>query len=436
MRVRKVLVSIHIALFMMGLILVIVPAVFGQLEKPAPVSVLTVKGVINPVSAEYLIDGITEAHDRGYQAVIIELDTPGGLDDSMRDIIQTMINTKIPVIVYVHPSGARAASAGAFMTIAADIAVMTPGTNIGAASPVSLGETMDDTMKAKVTNDAAAYISGLATYNNRNVEIARRMVTEAISIPSDEALSENIVDFVVKDRADLVNALDGNTITTHKGDVTLNLKEADIVENPMGFRFEFLYILSNPNIAYILMMLGIMGLYFELSNPGAILPGVLGGICLVLAFYSFQTLPVNYAGVLLILFAVLLFILEVKAPTHGFLAIGGVIALFFGSILLFNTKVEFLRVSMKVILPTVIGVALFFVFVVTMAVRAYRKKPTTGTEGIRGEIGVAKSRIDDQGGRVFVHGEWWDATSDEAIPKGAKVEVIESKNLSIKVKQI
>ncbi len=433
---RKVLVSIHIALFMMGLILVIVPAVFGQLEKPAPVSVLTVKGVINPVSAEYLIDGITEAHDRGYQAVIIELDTPGGLDDSMRDIIQTMINTKIPVIVYVHPSGARAASAGAFMTIAADIAVMTPGTNIGAASPVSLGETMDDTMKAKVTNDAAAYISGLATNNNRNVEIARRMVTEAISIPSDEALSENIVDFVVKDRADLVNALDGNTITTHKGDVTLNLKEADIVENPMGFRFEFLYILSNPNIAYILMMLGIMGLYFELSNPGAILPGVLGGICLVLAFYSFQTLPVNYAGVLLILFAVLLFILEVKAPTHGFLAIGGVIALFFGSILLFNTKVEFLRVSMKVILPTVIGVALFFVFVVTMAVRAYRKKPTTGTEGIRGEIGVAKSRIDDQGGRVFVHGEWWDATSDEAIPKGAKVEVIESKNLSIKVKQI
>ncbi len=436
MRVRKVLVSIHIALFMMGLILMIVPAVFGQLEKPAPVSVLTVKGVINPVSAEYLIEGITEAHDMGYQAVIIELDTPGGLDDSMRDIIQTMINTKIPVIVYVHPAGARAASAGAFMTIAADIAVMTPGTNIGAASPVSLGETMDDTMKAKVTNDAAAYISGLATNNNRNVEIARRMVTEAISIPSDEALSENIVDFVVKDRADLINALDGATIATHKGDVTLHLKEADIVENPMGFRFEFLYILSNPNIAYILMMLGIMGLYFELSNPGAILPGVLGGICLVLAFYSFQTLPVNYAGVLLILFAVLLFILEVKAPTHGFLAIGGVISLFFGSILLFNTKVEFLRVSMKVILPTIIGVALFFVFVITMAVRAYRKKPTTGTEGIRGEIGVAKSRIDDQGGRVFVHGEWWDATSDEAIPKGARVEVIESKNLSIKVKQI
>jgi membrane-bound serine protease (ClpP class) len=204
----------------------------------------------------------------------------------------------------------------------------------------------------------------------------------------------------------------------------------------MGFRFEFLYILSNPNIAYILMMLGIMGLYFELSNPGAVLPGILGGICLVLAFYSFQTLPVNYAGVLLILFAALLFILEIKATTHGFLAIGGVIALFFGSILLFNTNVEFLRVSMKVILPTVIGVTLFFVVVIVLALSAYRRKPTTGTEGILGEIGVAKSRINNEGGRVFVHGEWWDATSDDPIDEGAKVEVIESKNLSIKVKRI
>jgi membrane-bound serine protease (ClpP class) len=420
----------------MGVILTVVPAIFAQPEKPAPVSVLTVKGVINPVSAEYLIEGITEARDKGYQAVIIEMDTPGGLDDSMRDIIQTMINTNIPVIVYVHPSGARAASAGAFITIAADFAVMTPGTNIGAASPVSLGETMDETMKAKVTNDAAAYIAGLATKNKKNVEIARRMVTEAISIPSEEALSENIIDFIAKDRTELISKLNGMTFATTKGDFTLQLEGADIIEDPMGFRFEFLYILSNPNIAYILMMLGIMGLYFELSNPGTILPGVLGGICLVLAFYSFQTLPVNYAGVLLILFAVLLFILEIKAATHGFLAIGGVIALFFGSILLFDTKVEFLRVSMKVILPTVIGVALFFVLVVTLAIRAYRKKPTTGTEGILGEIGVAKSRIDDQGGRVFVHGEWWDAVSDEPVPEGAKVEVIESKNLSIKVKKI
>jgi membrane-bound serine protease (ClpP class) len=426
----------HITIFFMGVILVAAPAIFGQAGKPAPVSVLTVKGVINPVSAEYLIDGITEAHNGGYQAVIIELDTPGGLDDSMRDIIKSMINTKIPVIVYVHPSGARAASAGAFITIASDIAVMTPGTNIGAASPVSLGEQMDETMKAKVSNDAAAYITGLADNNGRNAEIARRMVTEAISIPAEEALSDDIIDFMAKDRDELITQLDGKTFATRKGNFTFHLKGADIVENPMGFRFEFLYILSNPNIAYILMMLGIMGLYFELSNPGAILPGVIGGICLVLAFYSFSTLPVNYAGVLLILFAVLLFILEIKAPTHGFLAIGGVIALFFGSILLFDTKIEFLRVSMKIILPTVIGVTLFFVFVVAMAVRAYRRKPTTGKEGIVGEIGVARSRIDAESGRVFVHGEWWDATSDEAIPEGAKVEVLESKNLLIKVKKI
>jgi membrane-bound serine protease (ClpP class) len=434
--VRKLLVSIHITLCVICVLLMAVPAIFGQPVKSAAVSVLTVKGVINPVSAEYLIEGINEAHDNGYQAVIIELDTPGGLDESMRDIIQTMINTKIPVIVYVHPSGGRAASAGAFMTIAADVAVMTPGTNIGAASPVSLGETMDETMKSKVTNDAAAYITGLATNNKRNTEIARRMVTEAISITSEEALSENIINFIAKDRAELISKLDGTTITTQKGDFTLQLKGADIVENPMGFRFEFLYILSNPNIAYILMMLGIMGLYFELSNPGTVLPGILGGICLVLAFYSFQTLPVNYAGVLLILFAALLFILEIKATTHGFLAIGGVIALFFGSILLFNTNVEFLRVSMNVILPTVIGVTLFFVLVIVLALSAYRRKPTTGTEGILGEIGVAKSRVDNQGGRVFVHGEWWDATSDDPIDEGAKVEVIESKNLSIKVKKI
>ncbi len=302
---RKLLVFVHIAILAAGILLTAVPVIFGQPAGPAPVSVLTVKGVINPVSAEYLIEGITDAGNDGYQAVIIELDTPGGLDDSMRDIIQTMIGAKIPVIVYVHPSGGRAASAGAFITIAADVAVMTPGTNIGAASPVSIGETMDETMKAKVTNDAAAYITGLANNNNRNVEIARKMVTEAISIPSDEALSENIVDFIATDRAELIDRLDGTTITAAKGDFTLQLKGADIVENPMGFRFEFLYILSNPNIAYILMMLGIMGLYFELSNPGTILPGVIGGICLVLAFYSFQTLPVNYAGVLLILFAAL-----------------------------------------------------------------------------------------------------------------------------------
>lgn len=426
----------HITLLVAGILLVAVSVLLGQPAKPAPVSVLTVKGVINPVSAEYLIKGITEAADNGYQAVIIEMDTPGGLDDSMRDIIQTMIGAKIPVIVYVHPSGGRAASAGAFITIAADVAVMTPGTNIGAASPVSLGETMDETMKSKVTNDAAAYITGLADNNERNAEVARKMVTEAISIPSDEALSEDIIDLIAADRAELLEKLDGATISVPKGDYTLQLKGADIVENPMGFRFEFLYILTNPNIAYILMMLGIMGLYFELSNPGTILPGVIGGICLVLAFYSFQTLPVNYAGVLLILFAALLFILEIKAPTHGFLAIGGVIALFFGSILLFNTKVEFLRVSMKVILPTVIGVTLFFVLVILLAVKAYKKKPTTGTEGILGEIGIAKSPVDAEGGRVFVHGEWWDATSDNPIPEGAKVEVIESKNLSIKVKKI
>ncbi len=420
----------------MGIVFCFVPALLGQTPRPAPVSVLPLKGVINPVSAEYLVDGIRDAQNKGYQAVIIELDTPGGLDESMRDIIQTMIKAKIPIIVYVYPSGGRAASAGAFITIAADIAAMSPKTNIGAASPVSIGEQLDETMKAKVTNDAAAYITGLATNNNRNAEIARKMVTDALSIPAEEALKDNIITLIATDRSNLIAQLDNKTFPTSKGNVTFHLTGAEVVENPMGFRSEFLFILSNPNIAYILMMLGIMGLYFELANPGAVLPGVLGGICLVLAFYSFQTLPVNYAGVLLILFAVLLFILEIKATTHGFLAIGGVIALFFGSILLINTQVEFLRISMEVILPTVIGVALFFGLVAYLAIKAYRRKPSTGTEGIVGEIGVAKSPVSAEGGRVFIHGEWWDAISDEPIPEGAKVKVVASTNLVITVQKV
>jgi membrane-bound serine protease (ClpP class) len=433
--VRKTFVVIYIAMLFAGIVLSAAPILLGETAKPAPVDVLTVKGVINPVSAEYLIDGIEEAQKEGCQAVIIELDTPGGLDDSMRDIIKTMINTKIPVIVYVYPSGGRAASAGAFITVAADIAAMSPNTNIGAASPVSLGEQMDETMKAKVTNDAAAYIIGIATSRGRNAELVEKMVREAVSIPAEEALSKNVIDLIANDRADLIAKLDKKTFTTTKGDVTFDLSGAEVALRPMGFRSEFLFILSNPNIAYILMMLGVMGLYFELANPGAVLPGVLGGICLVLAFFSFQTLPVNYAGVLLILFAVLLFILEIKATTHGFLAIGGVVSLFFGSILLINTKVEFLRVSMEVILPTVIGVALFFILVAYLAIKAYRRKPSTGAEGIIGEIGVAKSRITSEGGRVFVHGEWWDAVSDEPIPVGTKVEVIASRNLVITVRK-
>ena len=422
----------------MGMLLSFAPMIVGQEDSNASkkISLLTIKGVINPVSAEYIIDGIKNAEENDFDMLILKMDTPGGLDDSMRDIIQKMIDTDVVIVIYVYPSGGRAASAGAFITIASDIAAMAPGTNIGAASPVAMGQEMDETMKAKVTNDAAAYIEGLAKNNNRNAKIAIEMVRDAISITAEEALKDKVIDIIAEDVDALIAAIDNRKFNTSKGEIKIAIAGAEVEEYPMGFRREFLYILSNPNVAYILMMLGLMGLYFELSNPGAIFPGVIGGICLVLAFYSFQTLPVNYAGILLILIAVILFILEIKITSYGLLTIGGVISLFLGSIMLFKSPIPYLRVSMTVILPTVIGVALFFILAITLAVRAYMRKPSTGTEGIVGERGIAKTPIDSEGGRVFIHGEWWEATSDTPIEKGSKVEVVESKNLEIKVKKV
>lgn len=325
------------------------------------IMVLKVDGVINPARAEFVVKAIKKANDKGYSLIIMELDTPGGLDTSMRTIIKEMVGSGVPVVVYVSPSGARAASAGAFITIASHIAAMAPGTNIGAAHPVAMGEKMDKEMAKKVTNDAAAYIRSLAESRGRNAQWAEDAVRKSVSATEKEALGLNVIDLIAKDRDELLKKIEGRKVRTAFGESIIRTSGARIIHEEMGFRQRVLDLISDPNVAYILMLLGIYGLFFELTNPGSIFPGVLGGICLILAFYAFQTLPVNYAGILLIILAIILFILEVKIVSHGILTLGGIISMIIGSIMLFESPSPFFKLSLYVILPAVLVTALFFV---------------------------------------------------------------------------
>jgi membrane-bound serine protease (ClpP class) len=399
------------------------------------VDVITIDGIIDPVDAEFITKTIESSTAAGAECLIIQMDTPGGLDLAMRSIIKEMMRSDIPVIVYVSPGGARAASAGALITIAAHIAAMAPGTNIGAAHPVALGGgKMEDDMAAKVENDAAAYAESIATKRNRNKEWAIKAVRESVSITENEALEIKVIDLVAANVNDLLAQIDGREVKTEAGVKTLNTKDSTVNYIEMGLREKVLNTLSNPNIAYILFLVGLLGLYFELSNPGAIFPGILGGICLILAFFAFQTLPINYAGILLIILAVILFILEIKVTSFGMLTVGGIITLTLGSLMLFDSPLPFLRVSFSVLIPVVVITSLCFVLVISLAIRAYTKKPTTGKEGLVGAIGITKSPIDPSG-KVFIHGEYWDAVSDEAIPAETRVQVTEVNNIEIKVKK-
>jgi len=408
-------------------------------EKKAPekheVLVITVNGVINPVTAEYITKGIKKASKNKSEALVIELDTPGGLDTSMRNIVKDIIGSDIPVIVFVAPSGARAASAGVFITLAAHIAVMAPGTNIGAAHPVSLGEKMDKTMAEKVTNDAAAYIKSIAEKRGRNIRWAENSVRKSISATETEALKERIIDLIEKDINSLLNDIDGRKVQTASGEKVLRTRDATVNREEMSLRLKILALISDPNVAYILMLLGFYGLFFELTNPGAIFPGVIGGICLILAFYSFQTLPVNYAGLLLIILAIILFILEVKIVSHGVLTIGGIISMIIGSLMLFESPGPFIKLSIYIILPAAIATALFFTLTISLALKAHRRRPITGTEGLIGEEGIAGSEITMDGGTALIHGEIWQAYADETINKGDKVVVESMKGLKIKVRK-
>jgi len=432
MKTLKIVIGLLLLLFSPLLVLNI-PA---KEESPGiEIMIIKVDGVINPARAEFIVKAIKKANEKKFSLIVMELDTPGGLDTSMRTIIKEMIGSSVPVVVYVSPSGARAASAGAFITIASHIAAMAPGTNIGAAHPVAVGEKMDKEMAKKVTNDAAAYIRSLAEARGRNVRWAEDAVRKSVSATEKEALELKVIDLIAKDLDELLKKIDGRKVKTVFGEQTLRTAQAKLFREEMGFRQRVLDLISDPNVAYILMLLGIYGLFFELTNPGSIFPGVLGGICLILAFYAFQTLPVNYAGILLIILAIILFILEVKIVSHGILTLGGIISMIIGSIMLFESPAPFFRLSLYVILPAVIVTALFFVITFTLAFKAWKRKPVTGAEGIVGLEGIARTDIKDDG-MVYVRGEIWSAFSDELIRAGEKIKVEAVSGLRLKVKKI
>jgi len=405
---------------------------------PAPaakkVYLIKIDAPITPVVAEYIIKSIDKASDRKAEALIIQLNTPGGLLESTTDIVMRMIASEVPIVVYVAPSGGRAASAGVFITMAANLAVMAPTTHIGAASPIQLEGKMDETMQRKAMNDTAAWARGIAEKRGRNAGWAEDAVRKAVSATETEALKLKVIDFIAPDVKALVREIDGRTVDVVMGKKTIHTADAVVEELPMGFRYKLLGIISNPNIAYILMILGFYGLYFELSNPGAIFPGVAGAICLILAFYALQTLPINYAGLMLIILGIALFIAEAFITSHGVLGIGGTIAMLLGSVMLIDSSSPALQISWAVIIPAVALSALLFIITVSVAVKVYREKADTGKEGLIGMQALAKTDILADG-QVFMRGEYWSAWSDEPISKGDQVTIISVEGLKLKVKK-
>jgi len=392
--------------------------------------IVKVADAISPGTAEFIKNSIEKAEAEEAACIIIELDTPGGLAESMRLIIQDILGSQVPVVVYVSPAGARAASAGVMITMAADIAAMAPSTNIGAAHPVGAGgKDISGKMSEKVINDMVAHAKSVAEERGRNKEWVEQAIRESVSVTETEALKENIIDLIAKDTDDLIQQLKGRKIKG-KGVITLDKAEKVIVKPSL--RTKILKTISNPNIAYILLMIGFAGLYFELSHPGAIFPGVIGGIALVLAFFALQTLPVNYAGILLIILAIIFFIMEMKISSYGLLSVAGIVSLLLGSLMMFKDTGPDMRLSLKVLLPTIILISGFFVFVAGLVFRAQMAKPRTGTKGLVGEIGMVKKALTPEG-KVFVHGELWNARAEKAIDEGAKVRVVNVVNLMLEV---
>ena len=398
------------------------------------VGLATYDGVINPVSAEYLHDALAWAEENGAQALIVALNTPGGLDTSMRLIIKDLTGATIPVVVYVSPSSGRAASAGVFITMAAHVAAMAPGTNIGAAHPVNMGGgEMDNTMKEKVENDSVAYIKSIAQQRGRNAAWAEDAVRKSASVTEREALKLKVIDLVAEDMPALLKQLEGRTINLPSGPTVLKTTGATVREFPMGLRLEWLKAISDPNIAYLLMTIGTIGIIAELYSPGAILPGIVGAISLILAFYSFQSLPVNYAGVLLFLLGIVFFVLEASVTSYGLLAIGGVISMLLGSVMLIKTDAEFLRISWSVIVPVVTLAALFAFVIVGLGMKAMRRRPMTGREEMVGLVGIVKTALVPQG-QLAVRGELWEAVSDQPLRPGDEAEVTGVDGLRLRVK--
>jgi membrane-bound serine protease (ClpP class) len=395
--------------------------------------IIEVADAISPGTAEFIQNSIAKAEAEQAACIIIELDTPGGLAESMRLIIQDILGSRVPVVVYVSPSGARAASAGVMITMSADVAAMAPGTNIGAAHPVGAGgKDISGKMSEKVINDMVAQAKSVAEERGRNKEWVEQAIRESVSVTETEALKENIIDLIAKDTDDLIRQLEGRKI---KGKGVLTLDKAEKVVVKPSLRTKILKTISNPNIAYILLMIGFAGLYFELSHPGAIFPGVIGGIALILAFFALQTLPVNYAGILLIILAIIFFIMEMKISSYGLLSVAGIVSLLLGSLMMFKDTGPDMRLSLKVLLPTIILISGFFVFVAGLVFRAQISKPRTGTKGLVGEIGIVKKALTPEG-KVFVHGELWNARAEKAIDENTKVRVVNVENLMLQVETL
>lgn len=399
-----------------------------------------VDAIIHPVSAEYMIGTIDRADNAGATLVVFTLRTPGGLVDSTRAIVSRIISAKTPVAVFVGPSGGRAASAGFIITLAADIAAMAPGTHIGAAHPVlGLGEKMDETMAKKAASDLAAEARTLAAKRKRNTALADQAVNDSRSFTETEALEAvpPLIDIVATDIKDLLQKLDGRTVTRFTGEsVVLRTAGAQIEQVRMGWRQQILSAVAHPQVAYLLFSLGTLGLTIELWSPGAVLPGIVGGLCLLLAFFAFQILPVNYAGLLLILFGLVLLVLEIKVTSFGLLAIGGFVSLIFGSMILMDSSLPELRVGLPIIMSLMLGLGLIVLFLARLAYAAQRRKPITGAVGMIGEVGQALTPIAQGGsGRVATHGELWTATATEPIAEGDAVRVIEVNGLTLTVQR-
>jgi len=402
----------------------------------AKIRVLRVEGVIGPITAEYLLENITRAENENFQAVIIEIDTPGGLVSTTKEIVTRMLASKVPLVSFVHPVGAGAVSAGSFIALAANVAAMAPGTNIGAAHPVSLGFTADSSqiISQKAANYLSSFMKNIADQRGRNAEQAERMVRESASFTESEALENKLINFITPNLDSLLLQINGLEIQADTGKTVIVSQPAETEFCAMTTRQRILQAVSNPTVAYLFLMFGLFGIYFELANPGAILPGVVGVFCLIVGFYSTEVLSINWAGLLLILFAFVLFLLEIKIISHGLLTIGGIVAMFFGSTMLFKSPIPALDISREVIWTVTISIALFFIFAISAAVRTKRRPVITGKEGLVGAVGTVLTEIQPvHPGQIKIEGEIWEARSSETLVPGEIVVVREVNRLQLVV---
>lgn len=466
------LIKVFLILFVFFVFAFLTPLHYETFAKANQVYIIKIKDdTINPITADYIIKSIDKAYQDNSECLIVELDTPGGLLTSTRTIIKEILSSKIPVCIYIYPSGSRAGSAGVFITYASHIAAMAPSTNIGAAHPVTLGggrrsiwdalrDLIDsfskkdkeekgdktkklekdientDVMADKILNDTIAFIKSIAKERNRNVEWAERSIRESASITEEEALKNNVIEIIAKDEGDLLKQLDGRRVKIDNKTIVLKTKDASIAYIDMNSRQRFLNVLANPNIAYILLLLGFYGLLYEITHPGVGFPGVAGAICIILAFFSLQILPTNYTGLALIFLAIILFIAEAKVPGFGLLTLGGIVCMILGSLILFESPYKIMRVSLMLVISSSLATAGITIFLVGAVVKAHKRRIISGKEGLIGEIGQAKTDIGvDKEGKVFVHGETWNAIAHEEIKKGEKIKVVKVDEMSLIVER-